>query len=53
MRATGPTAWAALSGHKFCKYPLDMILSSLRFFNAGSPANPLIACQWRKVFPLL
>jgi hypothetical protein len=49
------TAWPATRpAHSFLKlraYPLNVLPSGFRFLNGDSPADPLIAREWRNILP--
>ena len=51
MRASGPTARAALSIEQLFHHPLDMLRTGLRFLHDRRPANPLVTRERRKVVP--
>jgi len=51
MHTTGPTAGAAHPAFKFRERLLDADIPCLRFLARYDPANPLIAREWRNVFP--
>jgi len=42
------TAFALL---EFTGSPLNMVFSCLQLLNRDNPADPLVACQSRKIFP--
>ena len=45
--ATGPTH----SFFEFRNHSLNMFISCFLLLDCYSPADPLVACQWREVFP--
>ena len=52
MRAAGPATRPAVSLLQLRAYPVDMLLSGLRFFDGDHPADPFIARERRNVLPL-
>lgn len=51
MNTAGPTTRPARSFYKLRTRPLDPVASRPRFLSGDDPADPLIAREWRNIFP--
>ena len=51
MRAARPTAWPTHPFLKLRAHPFDMLTPCLLFLDGDGPADPLVACERRYVFP--
>ena len=51
MDAAYPAAWPTLSFLELRDQPFDVLFPCLILFNRDSPADPLVACERRKIFP--
>jgi len=51
MRAAGPAAWPPHPFFELRAHPFDMLSPRLIFRDGDGPADPLVACERRYVFP--